>query len=223
MIDQINFQNYWDNGKNPLSTNRAKKSLKSMITFFSNRDNLIQILEDLEIDAKNYQFSPSTFNLIEERIHRCINNWIITNNDELLLEIFHLIQLWGGITGRNIYNMGNKFEKNFSIDEYKKLINLVKQKDQIGIVNFIKNNKFKQINISFLTKHTQFWSIVLHNEYECYPILDNIISKKLFEKNANVRYYNAYIEILDRISIENKISRLNASKIIFDYFERLSS
>ena len=99
-----------------------------MITFFSNRDNLIQILEDLEIDAKNYQFSPSTFNLIEERIHRCINNWIITNNDELLLEIFHLIQLWGGITGRNIYNMGNKFEKNFSIDEYKKLINLVKQK-----------------------------------------------------------------------------------------------
>ena len=74
-----------------------------------------------------------------------------------------------------------------------------------------------------LEKHTQFWSIVLHNEYECYPILDNIISKKLFEKNANVRYYNAYIEILDRISIENKISRLNASKIIFDYFERLSS
>ena len=62
---------------------------------------------------------------LEDKISKKVDVFYISQNPELLEEIFHCVQLWGGVAGRNIYVMGNGFVDNFNLISYKKLANIL--------------------------------------------------------------------------------------------------
>ena len=63
----------------------------------------------------------------QSRIYTLINEFNGSANCETLCEIFHYIQLWGGVSGRNIYVMNGGFENNFRIDQYLSLTRICKE------------------------------------------------------------------------------------------------
>ena len=96
----------------------------------------------------NENISIQEIRSLEERINKKVKKYELTRNANQLEEIFHLIHLWGGNTGRNIYVMGGGFNKNIKIPSYKKLIDTAIDFSRIDeLVNQISVFKTKSSNI----------------------------------------------------------------------------
>lgn len=132
---------------------------------------------------------------LEETINQRVLEYSAKNTEEKLEELFHLIQLWGGNTGRNIYVMGGGFYNNINISSYKKLVdtamNFVNLND---LINQIHNFKQDSTNICtpFITKHTRFFS--QHNKFLSWlPIYDSLLSYGLMSVWS--KKHNKYIKV----------------------------
>jgi hypothetical protein len=202
---------------------RLQKSINGIRTIFNN--NAIQI---------NYeQFFENFFECdygiillnIEGYIQNLISEYIIKKEENKLIEIFHFIQFWGGISARNIYVKNGGFDKNFCIESYKDIIEiaLTTNKDTFHLdLKKIKSSSssIKQLGISFTTKHLSFWS-----RYNTYgfnlPILDNIISMNLLNKcYANWRDYLTYVEEMQTEAKRNNTTVLILERELYNNFEK---
>ena len=135
----------------------------------------------------NENISIKEIRSLEEKINKKVKKYEITRNENELEEIFHLIHLWGGNTGRNIYVMGGGFKKNIRISSYKKLIDAAIDVSRIDeLVNQISIFKSNSSNICtpFITKHTRFFS-QQNKLLPFLPIYDSLLSAGLMQKWSN--------------------------------------
>ena len=97
------------------------------------------------------------------------------------------IQLWGGKTGRSLFVRGGGFHHNFSFHHYRQIIGHLLTPLSPGEVfptpaihnalNLWEAGDFKQIGVSFATKHLGFWSRGPDAPTRL-PIYDSIMAEK---------------------------------------------
>ena len=158
--------------------------------------------------------------VLEDKIFKKVDAYYVSQNLELLEEIFHCVQLWGGVTGRNIYVRGKGFADNFNLISYEKLANKINVisnlRDAVKALQEFKSAN-KHINVSFITKHSRFMSA--RNEiFGQLPIYDSILSKNIMNKNPTFKDLHHYWEEMINLSKEYNISLKELERIIFNYF-----
>lgn len=197
----------------PLS-DKAIKSIRGMKT--------ILIKNGFENIIKNNlpnELNIEVISSLEDNIFKKIDAYYISQNTELLEEIFHCVQLWGGVAGRNIYVMGKGFVDNFNLISYKKLANTINKISNLReVVEALQEFKSanKHINVSFITKHTRFMSA--KNEiFGQLPIYDSVLSKNLMNEDPNFKSLEHYWEEMINLSKEYNIGVKDLERIIFNY------
>jgi hypothetical protein len=180
-MNKITFPklNYYSESVIPITdSERLKKSIKGMLTLFKTKD--ISIGQDKFINGQTEDFGNATLE-IEKHISDLIQEYFKNKTDEKLVEIFHYIHLWGGITGRNIYVQKGGFENNFKLDYYKKIVDKIIDLKQATLETDLKEIEKLFISIPYIgvaygTKHLRFWSINTNKNNIHLPVLDRVIS-----------------------------------------------
>ena len=128
---------------------------------------------------------------LEEHLFVLVTNYGGTTEERL--KVFHLVQIWGGKSGRNIYVMGKDgFCWNIIDQYYSQFINTCRsltghtesdmKNAYRAVMSF--NEKVKNIGPSFITKHLRFWTYPnLHNEM--FPPYDSVMATNYMHK----KYY----------------------------------
>jgi hypothetical protein len=170
---------------------------------------------------KKYISSAITPKNISENIQIKIESYIENNNDEILFEIFKLIQTWGGkSTGSNTLKISEEWEnviendlyKTYK-DKYREFIRLVLDGKSIDSFYLMTNKKkvidkiqdkniginIKGLSFSFVPKHICFWS-GLGDRTQGLPILDDVIAKIVYKVNkAEAVDFKTFIEDINKL------------------------
>ena len=167
---------------------------------------MINLLSDKGF-KKDWIKDIKNLNDLEQHIFKLVRDYSETDSDnETLLMVFHLIQIWGGYSGNHIY-LDN--ETGFNWDEikepYKELVHscisitedVTDEKAREGVFNAICkfNEEISNIGISFITKHTRFWTSKKLG-VNMLPIYDSIMAayhKKNGKKPWNIKNYWAWM------------------------------
>ena len=165
--------------------------------------------------CENHKFSPSVKTMKSILInHRIVDENLyegINNDDELeesilsrvanysegddVEEIFHLIQTWGGASGRGIYlfDKAKSWQNHWKEIEpkYNELVSLCRHTCDIGdrsihsMVEGVKsfNKAVDHLGVSFITKHVRYW---LSNKLKdnAFPIYDSVMAMEIMRKNT---------------------------------------
>jgi hypothetical protein len=126
---------------------------------------------------------------LEDDALRRIRNY---QDGETLESIFHLIQTWGGSTGRGVYVRGNGFDWSVVEPAYRELVESclsVRTLTADGIAflsSAVKsfNQNVRHMGVSFITKHTRFWLHKSLGEQNALPIYDNIMASFVMGKDS---------------------------------------
>lgn len=110
---------------------------------------------------------------------------------ESLEEIFHLIQVWGGASGRGVYIFGDGFDWNKILPHYSALVHCclsTKDTSQESIDKMVKavcefNKSVAHMGVAFITKHTRFWLCRTLCD-DTFPIYDSIMADCIMRKNT---------------------------------------
>lgn len=162
---------------------------------------------------------------IENHIFKLIEEYdYLKSTNEKLKNIFHLIHVWGGRTGRNVYINNGGFKNNINIDYYKKLVHLCLTYEEdteenllTGIVEF--DLKSKNIGISFITKHIRFWLYKKLKE-NTLPIFDSVMSINLMNSKPKFSNLLSYWKCMKKKSDEERISLMSLERQLFNHFSR---
>jgi hypothetical protein len=200
---------------------------------------MYKILRDRKIIDRNYLEKHNINNIdsLESFIFGKINNYKIESHDyQELKEIFCLIHIWGGNTGRNIFIQGGTgFNWNKISIPYEKLViacceiipdsqntlNISsEQMDKVfnAIITFHNDKNVNGIGPSFLTKHTRFW---LHKNNPNNPltIYDLNMTKVMDKKGVYFSTIQSYWrKMIEKANIEN-VSLLALERQIFIYYQ----
>lgn len=175
-------------------TPRLRSSLTGMQTIMRNVG-LGQIAA--LIDVTNNRGLPQQMRDLEQRILDNMRAYLRNPNLALLVEIFHMVQLWGGRAGRNIYVMKGKFAKNWKAKAYEEFVavsvtpsvspgpdprvpRLIAAADQIN-----------QFDVAFATKHARFWAQAAN--VQPLPIFDRIMALGSLGIKPHWNKYDRYI------------------------------
>lgn len=212
-IPKIDFK-YWliKNQKDSLNEKRFIALITKIINIYELNKNHKQAYfcgdsdEISRLKSLNY---VSFENEIIENIKKIVD----LKNDEEILKVFDLIQIWGGLQGgSNFYNIieGKSLRLNYKkwLPKYKELINLaiLKNKD---VYKIVASGEIPNLRMSFGSKHISFWSRKI-NDDDCLVIIDNKIagvSGALTALDAN------YSEILSEINDYSKEFNLKPFEI----------
>jgi hypothetical protein len=173
-----------------------------------------------EVNGKN---DSEIINNLEQNILNKINLYKKNPNDELLLLIFHSIQIWGGNTVRQFY-FNDGFNKNFSLQSYKNAISFISNdKEELLSKAICEFRNIGQTNIAFASKHFSFWTKDFNSEIDSFqkqlPILDKLIFRLVYGKN-NQPDYKHYITFVNDIYLASKkinVSIQNLERQLFNY------
>ena len=199
------------------------KSVQSMVSLLSKDDSN----EDLSYKYFEKDYLKNRYkndDVLEDGIIEMIKNYKDSDNLE---EIFHLIQIWGGSSGRGIYVFKNKSGEKYSwqvIEEpYKKLVEACRNtnsKDEKNIHNLVEavtkaNESISHLGVSFITKHVRFWLYKQLGE-EALPIYDSIMAIEVMRKKEPYitdleEYWNVMVAKADR----EKITLMSLERQIF--------
>jgi hypothetical protein len=150
-------------------------SMKGMISTMINKAYI-----DLDITELN----------ITDKISQKIIEYSSKPNDDLLFEIFKLIQTWGGKSaGRHTLNIVQNWNVS-NILKYKTFVDTIKNDRVVDSFNYlIKIEKIKGLSYSFVPKHICFWS-GKGDRTNGYPILDDVIAILVYNTKPakNVSY-----------------------------------
>lgn len=110
---------------------------------------------------------------------------------ESLEEIFHLIQVWGGASGRGVYIFDDGFDWNKILPHYSALVHCclsTKDTSQESIDKMVKavcefNKLVAHIGVAFITKHTRFWLCRTLGD-DTLPIYDSIMADCVMRKST---------------------------------------
>lgn len=203
------LNNYSDDLNPITNSDRLKKSIKGMLTLFKTQD--ISIGQAEFIDNQTEDYGNATLE-IEKHIGDLIKKYCNEPNSDLLKTIFHYIQLWGGITGRNIYVRNGGFENNFKLDYYKSIVEkiIVLKQDTLESDLKVIEEQFTQIphiGVAYGTKHIRFWSINANKNSIQLPILDRVISIGLLNTPYCAwRHYYTYVKQMQEEAEKRNIS-----------------
>lgn len=200
---------------------RLKKSIKGMLTLFKNYK--INIGQDKYIHDKTEDFGNATLE-IEKHIGDLIQEYCKNKTDEKLVEIFHYIHLWGGITGRGIYVRNGGFGDNFNLDTYKTIVEKIIISKQDTLETDLKDieklfNSIPFIGVAYSTKHLRFWSLNANKNNIQLPILDRVISVGLFNTPYCAwRQYYTYVQQMNEEAEKRKISITALERKLYNEF-----
>lgn len=199
---------------------RLKKSIKGMFTIMCNKG-FEQAVRDFDACADD-DFAVKTQALersIESKIKLYFNR---PRSDDAIREVFHLIQLWGGVAGRGIYNQDGGFAKNFDCDAYKSLIDVALNPDPCREKNIQRaekaTNEIRYFGISFSTKHLRFWSL-----FGCdgsFAIYDRVMAKGCFGRKSPLwSHYGEYISGLKEVAEKQRVTINEIERFCFAFFD----
>jgi hypothetical protein len=141
-------------------------------------------------------------------------------NDNEILKIFDLIQIWGGLQGgSNFYNIveNSSMRLNYKnwLPKYIELIkeSINKNKDAYEIVS---KGKIPNLRMSFGSKHISFWSRK-KNDDNCFIIIDNKIAGVSGIKNALEADYNNILSQVYNYSSEFNLKPFEIEKALFTF------
>lgn len=139
--------------------------------------------------------------------------------------IFHLIQAWGGNSGRGIYLHGEGFNWNVLRPKYEILINTCINTAEINdgsISKLVKavrsfDKSVDHLGVSFITKHVRFWLIrTLGNN--ALPIYDSIMANEVMRLNAvNAKHLAEYWKVMTAKAKQLDIGLVPLERQIFQY------
>lgn len=200
---------------------RLRKSIKGILTLFKTYS--ISIGQEEFINDQTEDFGNATLK-IEKHIGELIQEYCKNKTDEKLVEIFHYIHLWGGITGRFIYLRNGGFDNNFSIEIYKTIVEKIIALQLDTLEYDLKVIKKLFISIPFIgvaygTKHIRFWSIYANKNNIHLPVLDRIISIGLFDTSYCAwRHYYPYVKQMLEEAEKRKISITALERTLYNEF-----
>ena len=110
--DDIDYQ---QSGYPPL---RVDKIVESSVNNFFNSPVMDDYFEKSELENPLHGYKK--LSKVEEDLFDKISSFSNSEDisDEELINIFHMIQMWGGWEGRHIFVQDGGFEKNFDIETY---------------------------------------------------------------------------------------------------------
>lgn len=139
--------------------------------------------------------------------------------------IFHLIQAWGGNSGRGIYLHGEGFNWNVLRPKYETLIKACINTAEINdesIAKLVKavrsfDKSVDHLGVSFITKHVRFWLIrTLGNN--ALPIYDSIMANEVMRLNAvNAKHLAEYWKVMAAKAKQLGIGLVPLERQIFQY------
>ena len=139
--------------------------------------------------------------------------------------IFHLIQAWGGNSGRGIYLHGEGFNWNVLRPKYETLIKVCINTTEINdesISKLVKavrsfDKSVDHLGVSFITKHVRFWLIrPLGNN--ALPIYDSIMANEVMRLNAvNAKHLAEYWKVMAAKAKQLGIDLVPLERQIFQY------
>ncbi|MBP5487430.1 MAG: DUF1653 domain-containing protein [Bacteroidales bacterium] len=139
--------------------------------------------------------------------------------------IFHLIQAWGGNSGRGIYLHGEGFNWNELRPKYETLIKACIDTAEItdeSLAKLVKavrlfDRSVDHLGVSFITKHVRFWLIrTLGNN--ALPIYDSIMANEVMRMNAvNAKHLAEYWKVMAAKAKQLGIGLVPLERQIFQY------
>ena len=194
---------------------RFSKSVQTMISILTN--------EDRHIVDKYFFDKLSDDDEIEEKALEKIDNYREGDDIET---IFHLIQAWGGSSGRGIYvfknKSGEKYRWQVIEKPYKELVKACLKankedkeyiKKLVSVANTAVGN-ISNLGVSFITKHIRFW-LYKNLREEALPIYDSVMAIEVMHKKEpyitdleeywNVMAAKAKREGISLMSLERQI------------------
>ena len=139
--------------------------------------------------------------------------------------IFHLIQAWGGNSGRGIYLHGEGFNWNVLRPKYETLIKVCINTTEINdesISKLVKavrsfDKSVDHLGVSFITKHVRFWLIrTLGNN--ALPIYDSIMANEVMRLNTvNAKHLAEYWKVMAAKAKQLGIGLVPLERQIFQY------
>ena len=189
------------------------KNVKAMITLLGKKGIVREELFN-ELNIKNDDD-------LEDYIIRQIKAY---KSEESPEEIFHMIQIWGGSSGRGIYLFGDAFKwENIAIP-YQNLVKVCLSTTEITKDSIIKlvevvrefNDSVKNINVAFITKHTRYWLYRTLAE-NALPIYDSIMAKYVMRRTASIKDLQEYWEVMIAKANKLGIGLVPLERHIFKY------
>ena len=165
--------------KLPLTLGEFSRGVRAMITLLQKRQIVpLGFFQGLQSDDE-----------LEEEALRRIKGY---QKGEDLQSIFHLIQTWGGSTGRGVYVRGNGFDWSVIEPAYRELVKsclsvrTITENSIAFLSSAVKgfNQKVRHMGVSFISKHTRFWLHKSLGEKNALPIYDNIMAKFVMGKDS---------------------------------------
>lgn len=202
-------------------SNRLNSSITKMKTLLNSYN--ITIDTETFINEKTIDFGEALQN-IENHIKTLILQYSKNPKDETLIQVFHYIHFWGGITGRGIYVKNGGFCNNFNINTYRtiveKIIDLKQDTLHRGIEEIVILFKsINQLGVSFSTKHLKFWSLNANKENIDLPVLDSILTIRLLYKcNPTWTDYYPYVIQMQEEANNRKVSVTALERALYNKF-----
>jgi len=176
-------------------------SMKRMITTMINKKYI-----DDDINETN----------ITNKIKEKIKLYLLNDQNELLFDIFKLIQTWGGkSSGKSTLNMVNNWDTVNTVNKkiipsnsqkYKKFVTKILGNQEIDSFDYMikGDNKIVGLSYSFIPKHICFWS-GKGERTDGLPILDDVIAKIVYKVNWAYKIdYKKFI-----IDMDNQAQTIN--------------
>lgn len=196
---------------------RRKYTTRRIMTLLRNRGHA-SIVEQVIPNAEKYQNDQDLMAWLSENISLMIRKYLKTENEELIENIFHSIQIWGGSEARHYY-LNNE---NLNIQAYRKAILNARNGELCEAIRLFRQNIF-YFNIAFASKHFSFWTTDqksnINDGPRQLPILDSIIFKLLYgRKYPDYRHYSNYLkDIYKFIEVNPHLTAHSIERHLFNF------
>lgn len=152
-------------------------------------------------------------------------------NEASLERIFHLIQIWGGRTGRGIY-VNQDFHWEDVVQVYEPFIGLIRAFISIdpltlnlatGAVGAFRNDlhdiHYTGMGVAFITKHVRFW---MHRNLpeDMLPIYDSTFSEHIMQKGKTAQQKDLLNYWQGKVAkaAQEQVSLSSLEKQLFNYY-----
>ena len=196
-------------------TPRLRRSISGMVTLMRNHGfaEIVGMFDELPGKTVHTKM-PALQQLIASEIKA---SSVGSKDEEGVTRIFHLIQLWGGITGRPIYVRNGGFKKNFNAVAYRDLIGVaISKEDPLRAIEAVRQISY--FGISFATKHLSFWSLFAGNGD--LAIYDEQMAKGVMGASSpNWKDYANYLKEMKRAAEKQGITVNQLERFCFAFFD----
>lgn len=200
---------------------RLKRTIIRMQTLLSTYN--IPIDTNTFVNKQTIDFGLATSE-IENHIGKLVRQYSENRQEEILKQVFHYIHFWGGITGRGVYVQKGGFEKNFKLENYKKIVDKMIFLKQDTLCEDLKEIEklfisIPNVGVAYGTKHLKFWSFYANKEKIDLPILDSILTiRLLYRCNPTWKDYYPYVIQMQEEAKNRKISVTALERTLYNEF-----